>query len=62
MQKIKSWKKSMVLFFYKKLILLLIFDFNNKVNIAYCKLYMGKLKSEAKEEIKWLRSSLNALA
>ena len=52
----------MVLFFYKKLILLLIFDFNNKVNIAYCKLYMGKLKSEAKEEIKWLRSSLNALA
>lgn len=55
-------KKHGFIFLYKKLFILIIFDFNNKVTTAYCKSYKGKLKSEAKEEIKWLRSSLNALA
>lgn len=45
-------KKHGFIFFYKKLFLLIIFDFNNKVNTAYCKFCKGKLKSEAKEEIK----------
>ena len=42
----------MVLFFYIKFFTYIIFDFYNKVTIAYKNSYKGKLKSEAKEEIK----------